>query len=81
MMPSQLQDVIDQGLRVLVSVIVPTLLIPVAGILSAALQGMMGIREEGLQYAVRALACVGVVVVFGSGAARAFAELLQLALR
>lgn len=70
-----------QGIKVLVVVLVPTLLIPAVALLSGLLQGMMGVREDGFQYAIRALTLAGVVLVFGASVASAFVELMQMALR
>ncbi len=80
-MEPKLLSVVDQSLRVLVLVIVPTLIVPLAGLVISLLQGMLGIREEGLQYSVRTLAMAGVILVFGASAARSLVELMQLALR
>jgi type III secretory pathway component EscS len=77
----KLLSVVDQSLRVLVLVIVPTLIVPLAGLVISLLQGMLGIREEGLQYSVRTLVMAGVILVFGASAARSLVELMQLALR
>lgn len=81
MMDVQLRDLLDSALKVLVVVAVPTLLVPLVGLGVSLLQGMMGIREEGSQYAVRSIALAGVVLVFGASAAAAFVQLMQLALR
>lgn len=80
-MSSDLAGLWQQGLKVLVVAVVPTLLIPAAALLSSLLQGMMGLREESLQYAVRALTLAGVVIVFGASLAAAFVELMLMALR
>ncbi len=80
-MHQEISSLWQQGTKVLVVVLVPTLLIPAVGLLSGLLQGMMGVREDGLQYALRALALAGVVLVFGASFASAFAELMQMALR
>ena len=80
-MDPKLLSVVDQSLRVLVLVIVPTLIVPLAGLVISLLQGMLGIREEGLQYSVRTLAMAGVILDCGASAARSLVELMQLALR
>lgn len=80
-MNSQLQDVIQEALRVALLVLIPTLVVPALALGSSLLQGMMGIREDGLQYAVRMLALAGVVLMFGPAAFAALCELLMHALR
>ncbi len=80
-MNTQLQDVIQEALRVALLVLIPTLVVPALALGSSLLQGMMGIREDGLQYAVRMLALAGVVLMFGPAAFEALRELLMHALR
>lgn len=80
-MEHEIASLWQQGTRVLIVVLVPTLLIPAVGLLSGLLQGMMGVREEGFQYALRTLALAGVILVFGASFASAFIELMQMALR
>ena len=74
-------ELIEQMVKTLVLVAVPTLLIPCAALGFSVLQGMMGIRDGSLQYAVRALALVAVVALFGASFGRSFVELMQMALR
>jgi len=81
MIDVHLADVLNQSLRVLVWIVVPTLLVGLIGLGASLLQGMMGIREEGFQYSVRAVVLFGVLIVFGAGASRALMELMQMALR
>lgn len=80
-MAADVQAIWQQGMKVLVVAAVPTLLIPAAALLSSLLQAMMGVREEGFQYGVRALALAAVVLVFGASIASAFVELMLMALR
>jgi type III secretory pathway component EscS len=80
-MAADLQGLWQQGVKVLVIAVVPTLLIPAVGIVSSLLQGMLGAREESFQYAVRALTLAGVIVVFGASIASAFLELMLMALK
>ena len=80
-MAPEIESIWQQGTKVLVVVLVPTLLIPAVGLLAGLLQGMMGVREDGLQYALRALTLTGIVLVFGASFASAFIELMQMALR
>ncbi len=80
-MAADVQAIWQQGMKVLVVAAVPTLLIPAAAFLSSLLQSMMGVREEGFQYGVRALALAGVVLIFGASIASGFVELMLMALR
>ncbi len=74
-------DVVEQFGRTLLLVLVPTLLVPLASLVFSFLQGMMAVREESMQYAVRVVALVGVVVLFGFSVSASFVELMRLALR
>jgi flagellar biosynthesis protein FliQ len=74
-------DIVEQVGRTLVITVVPTLLIPVASLAFAFLQGMMAVRDDSLQYAVRVAALVGVVALFGLSVCSSFVELMRLALR
>lgn len=74
-------DIIEQVGRTMVVALVPTLLIPAASFAFSLVQGMMGIREESLQYAVRVVALVGVVALFGMSIGSSLTELLRMALR
>jgi type III secretory pathway component EscS len=74
-------DIIEQVGRTMVIALVPTLLIPAASLIFSLAQGMMGIREESFQYAVRVVALVGVIAVFGVSIGASLTELLRMALR
>jgi type III secretory pathway component EscS len=74
-------SLVHQGIRVLWIALVPMFLIPVVGFVMALVQGMMGAREESLLYAVRAIAAVAVVFVFGVAVSESVRDLLLLVLR
>ena len=80
-MSAQLDDVVQEALRVALLVLIPSLVVPIIALGASLIQGMMGIREDGLQYAVRMLALAGVVIVFGPSAFQSLCELLMHALR
>lgn len=74
-------DVVEQLGRTLLLVLIPTLLVPLASLAFSFLQGMMAVREESMQYAVRVVTLVGVLVLFGLSVSASFVELMRLALR
>jgi type III secretory pathway component EscS len=74
-------EVVEQFGRPLLLAIVPTLIIPVASLMFSLLQGMMAVRDGSMQYAVRVVALVGVVALFGFSVSASFVELMRLALR
>jgi type III secretory pathway component EscS len=74
-------EVLEQLGRTLLLAMVPTLLVPVASMVFSLLQGIMAVREESMQYAVRIVALVGVVAVFGFSVSASLVELMRLALR
>lgn len=80
-MDTQILDLFEQTLRVLIIVCVPTLLIPLGALIGSLMLGMLGIRDEGLQYAVRVLVLALVIIAFGASATDSFVELMQVALR
>jgi flagellar biosynthesis protein FliQ len=80
-MDSHFLDLVNQAIRTLAMAIVPTFIVSVAAFVFSLLQGMLAVREESMQYAVRALALVLVVVVFGATAVASCLELMRFALR
>jgi flagellar biosynthesis protein FliQ len=62
-MESEIRDLIYQSWRVALMLLVPALCIPLAGGVSSLLLGFIGVRDEGLSYAVRVLAMVGVAAL------------------
>jgi hypothetical protein len=80
-MDNSVRDVAVQGWRVLVTLLVPSIAIPVAGGLFSLVLGFIGIRDEGLSYAVKVLALIGLGIVVLSSLCTALVELMVLALR
>jgi type III secretory pathway component EscS len=80
-MDNSVREVAVQGWRVLVTLLVPSIAIPVAGGLFSLALGFLGIRDEGLSYAVKVLALIGVGVLILSSVSTALVELMVLALR
>lgn len=74
-------DILEQAGRTLIVAVVPTLAVPLIALLFAFLQGMMAVREDSLQYAVRIIALVAVVALFGASISGSLVELMRVALR
>jgi flagellar biosynthesis protein FliQ len=74
-------DLFEQAWRTAVLGILPSLLIPVAGVVVLVVQGWLRIGEESSPYAVRMVVAVAVVAIFGSRLFEALQELMVLALR
>jgi type III secretory pathway component EscS len=62
-MDPQFYELIEQAWSTLLIVIVPSLAIPAASIVASVLLGMIGVRDEGVGYAVRVLAMVAVAAL------------------
>ena len=80
-MEQQFSDLTHQALRAVLMVVVPTLLVPVASAVFSVLMSLMGIRDDGMVYAIRMLVMIGVVVVMIPTCASGFVALLETALR
>ena len=76
-----LVQIFHQAVRAVSTVVLPTLMIPVVAFGVALLQGMMGIREESIQYAIRIIGIVLVLAIFGSSMSRGLLELMNETLR
>ena len=79
-MDNSVREVVLQGWRVMVTLLVPSIAIPVAGGVFSLVLGFMGIRDEGMSYAVKVLALIGLGVVVLSSLSAALVELMILAL-
>ena len=80
-MPQHLDLLIQEGMKSAVLIVVPLLIIPLASLAIAGLQGLFGIREESMQYAIRAAVAAVVLTVFGSTWLNSLTTLFELALR
>ena len=67
--------------RVALLVIVPALAIPAAGTVLSLLFGLIGLRDEGVVYAVRVLVMIGVGVLCIPTCVDDFQSLMTAALR
>jgi flagellar biosynthesis protein FliQ len=72
---------LHQALRVATSAVIPLMLVPLIGFGVAVVQGMMGTREDSVNYSARMLAAVGIVVLFGAAVWEGFQELVVYCLR
>jgi hypothetical protein len=80
-MDNAMRDVMVQGWRVMVTLLIPSVAIPLAGGVVSLVLGWMGIRDEGVSYAIKVLALIGVGVVVISSLSAALVELMILSLR
>ena len=76
-----LAQISHQAVRAVSTVVLPTLIVPVVAFGVSLLQGMMGIREESIQYGVRVIGVVLVLAIFGATMSRGLLELMNEALR
>jgi type III secretory pathway component EscS len=80
-MDNAVRDVVMQGWRVMVALLIPSVAIPLAGGVVSLILGWMGIRDDGMSYAIKVLALIGVGIVIISSLSAALVELMILALR
>jgi type III secretory pathway component EscS len=58
MIEPQLYDLVQQALRLILTLAIPTLAIPVVSFIFSFIFGLVGIRDEGVGYALRVLALI-----------------------
>lgn len=80
-MDNAVRDVVMQGWRVMVTLLIPSVAIPLAGGVVSLILGWMGIRDDGMSYAIKVLALIGIGIVIISSLSAALVELMILALR
>jgi len=73
--------VLSEAWRVLLLVAVPCFLVPLVGALGSFIMGLIGVRDEGLSYALRVAAMVAVVAIFAPVVMGDVVELMGKALR
>jgi len=70
-MDTQLSDVWHQAWRLGLTLLVPTLAIPVVSFIFSFVFGLVGVRDEGVAYAMRVLVLLGLAFlcapIFASG--------------
>lgn len=79
-MNGSLDTLLSESMRVVVLIIIPSLAVVIASFLTAFLQGTLGIQESTGLYAVRVLALVGVLAIFGNYFGEALTTLLKMGL-
>lgn len=80
-MEVEIRDLVYQSWRVGLLLLVPAFFVPVAGGVSSLLLGFFGVRDEGLSYAVRVLAMVGVAALCIPACADDVVALMRTALQ
>jgi type III secretory pathway component EscS len=73
-------QLVEQAWRVLLLVLVPSLAIPAAGAAVSFLLGFIGIRDDGVAYAVRLIAMVAVGAMTIQSCVDGFVELMNAGL-
>jgi len=67
----QLYDLIQQAWRVVITLVIPTLAIPLVSFIFSFVFGLIGVRDEGVGYALRVVALIAVGLlcapIFASG--------------
>lgn len=77
----ELGGIIQEALYALVSVALPLLAVSLCGLIAAVGQALLAARDESFQYAVRVMACVGVLAIFGGSFYAALQKVMEGALR
>jgi|GEM_PF-1750213 len=71
MREEQLYDLIQQAWRVAATLVIPTLAIPLVSFIFSFVFGLIGVRDEGVGYALRVIALIAVGLlcapIFASG--------------
>lgn len=71
MREEQLYDLIQQAWRVAATLVIPTLAIPLVSFIFSFVFGLIGVRDEGVGYALRVVALIAVGLlcapIFASG--------------
>jgi flagellar biosynthesis protein FliQ len=75
-----LSNLAHEGLRILLSLALPALLIPASAVVAAFVLAFFSLRDEGLQYAVRSLMAIVLVGALGSAVMASLVELMRAAL-
>jgi flagellar biosynthesis protein FliQ len=76
-----LSDLWHQAWRLGITLVVPTLAIPVVSFVFAIVFGLLGVRDEGVAYALRVVVLVGVGVLCAPIVASSLVTLMAQALR
>lgn len=80
-MDGALQDVLERAWSVVVGIFVPTLAIPLASFVCSIAQGFFGLRDEGVAYAVRVVAMVGVAFAVAPAVTRSVIDFMAWTLQ
>jgi hypothetical protein len=80
-METQFADVWQQAWRLSVTLLVPTLAIPLVSALFTFVFGLIGVRDEGVAYSVRVIVLIAVGLVSAPIFASSLVSLMSLALR
>jgi len=80
-MDGALQDLFERAWSVLVGVFVPTLAIPLASFVCSMAQGFFGLRDDGVAYAVRVVAMIGVAFAVAPAVARSVVDFMAWTLQ
>ncbi|MFN4894483.1 MAG: hypothetical protein ACK5GN_12760 [Pseudomonadota bacterium] len=80
-MESHLYEMWEQAWRLALTIVVPTLAIPLVSIIFSVVFGLMGVRDEGVAYATRVVALIGVGMLTVPIVASSLVSLMTHALR
>ena len=80
-METHFADVWQQAWRLSVTLLVPTLAIPLVSALFTFVFGLIGVRDEGVAYSVRVIVLIAVGLVSAPIFASSLVSLMSLALR
>jgi len=80
-MEAQFADVWHQAWRLSMTLLVPTLAIPLVSAIFAFLFGLIGVRDEGVAYSVRVVVLIATGLVCAPIFASSLVSLMVLALR
>lgn len=80
-MDQHLYDIWQQAWRVVITLLVPTMAIPLASVGAAFMFGVIGVRDSGVLYAVRLVVLIGLGMLCAPMVADSLVALMSQALR
>jgi type III secretory pathway component EscS len=80
-MDASFHDVFERGWRVITTVALPAFAIPVASFVFSLIQAFFGLRDEGVAYAIRIVAMIGIAFAVAPGVAQSIVELMAWTLQ
>jgi type III secretory pathway component EscS len=74
-------DVFERGFQVVATVALPAFAVPVVSFIFSLVQAFFGLQDEGVAYAIRIAAMVGIAFAVAPGVAQSIIELMAWTLQ